>query len=96
MEAADLYSLYRMVTLKIRSRSLNLIILTPFQKYIYANLVKIHQLVQKITHRNEATRIRTPTPAGSAPKTKMLPPPYDKGDITNKQNYNYEYNKQIC
>ena len=50
---ADLYSLYRMVTLKIRSRSSKSIqLFSHSQHCINATLVKIHPLVQKITHRN--------------------------------------------
>ena len=52
-EIADLYSLYGMVTLKIRSRSPKYIQLFPPSKQcIYASLVKIHPQVQKIRQRN--------------------------------------------
>ena len=50
---ADIYSLYRMVTLKIRSRSPKSNQLFPSSKHcIYASLVKIHSLIQKIMHVN--------------------------------------------
>ena len=53
--------------LEIRSRApkYNQLI-SPSQLCIYASLVKIHPLVQKIAHRKEATR--TWTPKGIAPK----------------------------
>ena len=51
--------------LEIRQRSLksNQLVF-PSQQCIYASLVRIHHLVQKKTHRKEATRTLT----GSAPK----------------------------
>ena len=55
---ADLYSLYRMVTLKIRSRppkSNQLFLLSP--QFTYANLVKIHPQVQKIVHGKSETKL---------------------------------------
>ena len=49
------------VTLKIRSRSPKSNPLFPFsQQFIYASLVKIHLLVQKIMHGNESGRQRDP------------------------------------
>ena len=45
---ADLHSLYRMVTLKIRSRSpKSNQLFPPSQQCIYPSFVKIHPLVQK-------------------------------------------------
>ena len=63
---ADLYSLYRMVTLKVTKFHQ---LFLPFQQCIFASLVKIHLLVRKITHGNEATRTLF------APKTKYRPHP---------------------
>ena len=51
MEIADLYSLHRMVTLKIMSRSpKSSQLFQPFQQCIHASLIKIHLLVQNIAH----------------------------------------------
>ena len=69
----NLISFHGLVTLKMRSRSpkSNQHFL-PSQLCIYASLVKIHPVAQKISRRKEATR--TPTPTGSAPKTICSPP----------------------
>ena len=65
------------MTLKIGSRSpKSNQLIPPSQQCICASLVKISQLVQKITQGNEATRTQT----GSAPKT-ICPPPFGWGDI---------------
>ena len=67
-------SLSPAVTLKIRSRSpkpTQLIIIS--QRYIHANLVKIHPLVHEISCKQESVTL-TPTSTGSAPKT-ICPPP---------------------
>ena len=49
VQMADLYCLYRKVTLKIMSRSpKSNQLFPPFQQCIYANLVKIPPLVQSI------------------------------------------------
>ena len=72
----NLISFHGLVTLKMRPRSPKSNQLFPIsQPRIYASLVKIHPLVQKISRRKEATRTRTrtPTPTGSAPKT-ICPP----------------------
>ena len=53
------FILYRMVTLKIKSRSpKSNQLFPPFQQCIYASLVKIHRLVQKTMNRKEATRFK--------------------------------------
>ena len=72
----NLISFHGLVTLKMRSRSpkSNQLFL-PSQLCIYASLVKIHPVVQKISRRKEATR--TPTPTGSVPKTICSPPSVD-------------------
>ena len=73
---ADLYSLYGAVTLKSMSRSpKSNHLFPPSSQCIYVSSVQINQLVQKITHVNEAMQTRTPTrtPTGSAPKTICLP-----------------------
>ena len=49
---ADLYCLYRRVTLKIMSRSPKSNQLPSFQQCIYASLVKIPSLVQSIAQGN--------------------------------------------
>ena len=55
---AGLYSHYRVVTLKIMSRSLKFYQLFSYSMHcIYANLVKIHSLVQQITLRNPILHI---------------------------------------
>ena len=67
------------VTLKIGSRSpKSNQLVSSSQQCICASLVKICPSVQKITHRNEATRTPTQTPTGSAPKT-ICPPPLRLG-----------------
>ena len=73
----NLISFHGLVTLKMKSRSpKSNQLFPPSQPCIYASLVKIHPLVQKISHRKEATRTptRMPTPTGSTPKT-ICPPP---------------------
>ena len=68
------------VTLKIRwgSPKLNQLFIMS-QRYIHANLVKIHQPVQEIPCKQESvTPMPMPTPTGSSPKT-ICPPPV--GDI---------------
>ena len=77
----NLISFHGLVTLKMRSRSpKSNQLFPPSQPCIYASLVKIHPLVQKISRKKEATRTRTPTrtrtrtPTGTAPKT-ICPPP---------------------
>ena len=66
------------MTLKIRSRSPKSNQLVPLsQQYIYASLVKIYTLVQKIAHGKEAMRMSTPT--GPTSKT-ICPPPLRWGD----------------
>ena len=79
----NLISFHGLVTLKMRSRSpKSNQLFPPSQPCIYASLVKIHPVVQKISRRKEATRKRTPmrTPTGSTPKT-ICPPPSVGGDI---------------
>ena len=61
------------VTLKMRSRSPNLITSFPNPSNVCASLVKIHPLVQKIESRQEATWTQTRMPTGSAPKA-ICPP----------------------
>ena len=73
----NLISFHGLVTLKMRSRSPKCYqLFPPSQPCIYASLVKIHPLVQKILRRKEAMRTptRTQTTTGSAPKT-ICPPP---------------------
>ena len=49
---ADLYTLYRMVTLRIMSRSSKSNqLFPPFQQCIYASMVNIHLLVQNKVHK---------------------------------------------
>ena len=65
------------VTLKIRSRSPKSDHhFSPSKQYICASLVKVHSLVQKITSRNQATRMWKLI--GSAPKT-ICPSPLQLG-----------------
>ena len=71
----NLISFHELVTLKMRPRSLKSNqLFPPSQSCIYASLVKIHPLVQKISRRKEATRTHTRTRTRSAPKT-ICPPP---------------------
>ena len=62
------------VTLKIRSRSPKSNLLFPSsQQCVYASLVEIHPLAQKISHGKEADEIRT--------KINIYPHPSGWGDI---------------
>ena len=64
------------VALKIRSRSPKFNqLFSPSKQCIYASLVKIHPLVQKIMSRKDATQTSTQT--GSAPKP-ICPSPFRK------------------
>ena len=70
----NLISFHGLVTLKMRSRSpKSNQLFPPSQPCIFASLVKIHLLVQKISRRKEATRTPTRTQTRSAPKT-ICPP----------------------
>ena len=73
MEMADLYSLYRMVTFKILSRSPKSDqLFLHSNQCIYVRLVKIHPLVQKITHRNHILNISTLKIKSRSPKSNQL------------------------
>ena len=59
-------------------------LLTPSKQCIYASLVKIHPLAQRITHRHKSMWMRMCTPIGSASK-QTCPPPFACEDIISQR-----------
>ena len=68
------FILYRLVTLKIRSRlPKSNQLFSPSQQCIYASLLKIHVLVQKIMSGKESMQTWARTQTGPTPKSTCLP-----------------------